>query len=56
MGILAVTLLVVEAASLAYSIWLTRTITRSADDLYEATRQVAGGTSLIARRSEAAIS
>ena len=43
MGILGVTLLVIELGSLTWSVRLTRTITRSVHDLYEATRQVAAG-------------
>ena len=40
---LLVFFLVVEAISLFSSLMLTRTITRSADELYRGTRQVAGG-------------
>jgi len=43
MGIVALALLVVELVSLTWSIRLTRTITRSVHELYEATRQVAAG-------------
>ena len=43
MGGLAAGLLVIEFVSLFWSIRLTRTITRSIHDLYEATRQVAAG-------------
>jgi sigma-B regulation protein RsbU (phosphoserine phosphatase) len=40
---LVVALLLVEVASIIWSVRLTRTITRSVHDLYEATRQVARG-------------
>jgi phosphoserine phosphatase RsbU/P len=43
MGGLAFILLVIEFVSLFWSIRLTRTITRSVHELYEATRQVAAG-------------
>ena len=43
MSIVALIFLVVEIVSLTWSIKLTRTITRSIHELYEATRQVAAG-------------
>ena len=43
MGGLALALLVIEFVSLFWSVRLTRTITRSVHELYEATRQVAAG-------------
>jgi sigma-B regulation protein RsbU (phosphoserine phosphatase) len=43
MSALALVLLVVEIISLTWSVRLTRTITRSVHELYEATRQVAAG-------------
>ena len=43
MSVVALIFLVVEIVSLTWSIKLTRTITRSIHELYEATRQVAAG-------------